>query len=80
MAKTKELSKDVRNKIVDLHKAGMGYKKTFVQLCFFLETMILFDCFSLSHSSIASVCCAAVRFVIVALLFIESLPYFHSVV
>ncbi len=28
-----------------------------------------FDCFSLSHSSIASVCCAAVRFVIVALLF-----------
>ncbi len=29
---------------------------------------------------IASVCCAAVRFVIVALLFIESLPYFHSVV
>ena len=26
MAKTKELSKDVRNKIVDLHKAGMGYK------------------------------------------------------
>ncbi len=26
-------------------------------------------CFSLSHSSIASVCCAAVRFVIVALLF-----------
>ncbi len=38
------------------------------------------DCFSLSHSSIASVCCAAVRFVIVALLFIESLPYFHSVV
>ncbi len=28
----------------------------------------------------ASVCCAAVRFVIVALLFIESLPYFHSVV
>ena len=25
MAKTKELSKDVRDKIVDLHKAGMGY-------------------------------------------------------
>ncbi|KAL0155835.1 hypothetical protein M9458_050098, partial [Cirrhinus mrigala] len=25
-AKTKELSKDVRDKIVDLHKAGMGYK------------------------------------------------------
>ncbi len=26
MAKTKELSKDVRDKIVDVHKAGMGYK------------------------------------------------------
>ncbi len=26
MAKTKELSKDVRDKIVDLYKAGMGYK------------------------------------------------------
>ncbi len=26
MAKTKELSKDVRDKIVDLHKAGMGWK------------------------------------------------------
>ncbi len=26
MAKTKELSKDVRDKIVDLHKAGIGYK------------------------------------------------------
>ncbi len=26
MAETKELSKDVRDKIVDLHKAGMGYK------------------------------------------------------
>ncbi len=26
MAKTKELSKDVRDNIVDLHKAGMGYK------------------------------------------------------
>ncbi|KAL0179891.1 hypothetical protein M9458_025333, partial [Cirrhinus mrigala] len=26
MAKTKELSKDVRAKIVDLHKAGIGYK------------------------------------------------------
>ena len=30
MAKTKELSKDVRDKIVDLHKAGMGYKVTTV--------------------------------------------------
>ncbi|KAK3547094.1 hypothetical protein QTP86_011444 [Hemibagrus guttatus] len=26
MGKTKELSKDVRNKIADLHKAGLGYK------------------------------------------------------
>lgn len=25
-SKTKELSKDVRNKTVDMHKAGMGYK------------------------------------------------------
>src|SRR4029434_1511330 len=25
MGKTKELTKDVRDKIVDLHKAGMGY-------------------------------------------------------
>ena len=26
MGKTKELSKDIRDKIVDLHKAGLGYK------------------------------------------------------
>ncbi len=26
MAKTKELSKDIKDKIWDLHKAGMGYK------------------------------------------------------
>ncbi|KAI4886608.1 hypothetical protein NFI96_000806 [Prochilodus magdalenae] len=26
MGKTKELSKDVRDKIIDLHKAGMGHK------------------------------------------------------
>ncbi|KAI4880648.1 hypothetical protein NFI96_001022 [Prochilodus magdalenae] len=26
MGKTKELSKDVRDKIIDLHKAGMGYR------------------------------------------------------
>ena len=26
MANTKELSKNVRNNIVDIHKAGMGYK------------------------------------------------------
>ncbi len=31
-AKTKELSKDVRDKIVDLHKAGMGYKTIAKQL------------------------------------------------
>uniref|UniRef100_A0AAY5L9F0 Transposase Tc1-like domain-containing protein n=1 Tax=Esox lucius TaxID=8010 RepID=A0AAY5L9F0_ESOLU len=32
MAKTKELSKDVMDKIVDLHKAGMGYKTNPKQL------------------------------------------------
>ena len=32
MDKTKELSKDIRDKIVDLHKAGMGYKKMSKQL------------------------------------------------
>src|SRR4029434_4140599 len=32
MGKTKELSKDVRDKIVDLHKSGMGYKTTGKQL------------------------------------------------
>ncbi len=32
MAKTKELFKDVRDKIVDLHKAGMGYKTISKQL------------------------------------------------
>ncbi len=32
MAKTKELSKDVKNKIVNLHKAGMGYKTIAKQL------------------------------------------------
>ncbi len=32
MAKTKELSKDVRNKFVDLRKAGMGYKTIAKQL------------------------------------------------
>ncbi len=32
MAKTKELSKDVRDKIVDLHKAEMGYKTIAKQL------------------------------------------------
>ena len=26
MGKTKELSKDIRDNIVDLHKAGMGHK------------------------------------------------------
>ncbi len=32
MAKTEELSNDVRDKIVDLHKAGMGYKTIAKQL------------------------------------------------
>ncbi len=32
MAKTKELSNDVRDKIVDLHKAGMDYKTIAKQL------------------------------------------------
>ncbi len=32
MVKTKELSKDVWDKIVDLHKAGMGYKTIAKQL------------------------------------------------
>uniref|UniRef100_A0A9J8B6A3 Transposase Tc1-like domain-containing protein n=1 Tax=Cyprinus carpio carpio TaxID=630221 RepID=A0A9J8B6A3_CYPCA len=32
MAKTKDLSRDVRDKIVDLHKAGMGYKTIANQL------------------------------------------------
>ncbi len=32
MAKTKELSKDVRDKIVNLHKAGMGYNIVVKQL------------------------------------------------
>ena len=32
MGKTKELSKGIRGKIVDLHKAGMGYKKISKQL------------------------------------------------
>ncbi len=32
MTKTKELSKDVRDRIVDLHKAGMGYKTIAKQL------------------------------------------------
>ena len=32
MGKTKEPSKDIQDKIVDLHKAGMGYKKISKQL------------------------------------------------
>src|SRR4029434_5330128 len=32
MGKTKELTKDVRDKILDLHKAGMGYKTIGKQL------------------------------------------------
>ena len=32
MAKTRELCKDIRDKIVDLHKAGMGYRAIRKQL------------------------------------------------
>ncbi len=32
MGKTKELSKDTRDKIVDLHKAGMGHRTIGKQL------------------------------------------------
>ena len=32
MGKTKELSKDIRDTIIDMHKAGMGYKKISKQL------------------------------------------------
>ncbi len=32
MTKTKELSKDIRDKIVCIHKAGMGYKTIAKQL------------------------------------------------
>ncbi len=32
MGKTKELSKDTRDKIVDLHKAGVGYRTIGIQL------------------------------------------------
>ncbi len=32
MTKTKELSTDIRDKIVDVHKAGMGYKTIAKQL------------------------------------------------
>ena len=32
MGKTKELTKDFRDKILDLHKAGMGYKTIGKQL------------------------------------------------
>ena len=39
MGKTKELSKDIRDKIVDLHKAGMGYKKISKQLGEKLKTV-----------------------------------------
>ena len=41
MGKTKELSEDIRDKIVDLHKAGMGYKKTSKQLGEKLSTVII---------------------------------------
>ena len=32
MAKTRELCKDIRDKIVDLHRAGMGYRRIGKQL------------------------------------------------
>ena len=32
MGKTEEVSKDIRDKIVDLHEAGMGYKNISKQL------------------------------------------------
>jgi IS30 family transposase len=32
MAKTRELCKDIRDQIVDLHKAGMGYRTIGKQL------------------------------------------------
>ena len=40
MGKTNELSKDIRDKIVDLHKAGMGYKKISKQLGEKLTTVL----------------------------------------
>ncbi|MHB9317355.1 hypothetical protein ACW0TA_11195 [Fusobacterium polymorphum] len=39
MGKTKELSKDVRDKIVELHKAGLGYKTISKQLSEKLPTV-----------------------------------------
>ena len=39
MAKTKELSKNVRDKIVDLHKAGIDYKTITKQRCEWLTTV-----------------------------------------
>ena len=39
MGKTKEPSKDIRDKIVDLDKAGMGYKKISKQLGVKLTTV-----------------------------------------
>ena len=39
MGKTRELSKNIRDKIVDLHKAGMGYKKISKQLVEKLTTV-----------------------------------------
>ncbi len=39
MAKTKELFKEVRDKIADLHTAGMGYKTITKQLCEKVQTV-----------------------------------------
>ncbi len=45
MAKTKELFKDVRDiKIVDLHKAGMGYKTISKQLGEKVTTAVAIIC------------------------------------
>ncbi|KAK6321674.1 hypothetical protein J4Q44_G00086500 [Coregonus suidteri] len=44
MAKTKELSKDVRDNIVDLHKAGMGYKTIAKQLGEKVCSVLLSSC------------------------------------
>ncbi|CAJ0968539.1 unnamed protein product [Ranitomeya imitator] len=43
MAKTKELSKDTRDKIVDLHKAGMGYRTIGKQLGTLTPARLLSD-------------------------------------
>ncbi len=41
MTETKELSEDVRDEIVDLHKAGMGYKTIAKQLVEKVTTVVV---------------------------------------